>query len=136
MINLTDSLSACTASGILAYAKQIYHQMSGGTETNVEDLLNEHEAKIDRKAELSDKGSLVLGNANYATNKESIVGGTGVYQRGARGFGFGYSMFALYLTGDGNTVGRLYFKYTDPFFYTRKVMSRRQSSEDLEGKGV
>lgn len=46
MINLTDSLSACTASGILAYAKQIYHQMSGGTETNVEDLLNEHEAKI------------------------------------------------------------------------------------------
>ena len=103
MINLTDSLSACTASGILAYAKQIYHQMSGGTETNVEDLLNEHEAKIDRKVELSDKGSLVLGNTNYATNKESIVGGAGVYQRGARGFGFGYSMFALYLTGDGET---------------------------------
>ena len=103
MINLTDSLSACTASGILAYAKQIYHQMSGGTATNVEDLLNEHEAKIDRKAELSDKGSLVLGNTNYATNKESIVGGTGVYQRGARGFGFGYTMFALYLTGDGET---------------------------------
>lgn len=46
MINLTDSLSACTASGILAYAKQIYQQMSGGTATNVEDLLNEHEAKI------------------------------------------------------------------------------------------
>lgn len=46
MINLTDSLSACTVSGILAYAKQIYHQMSGGTATNVEDLLNEHEAKI------------------------------------------------------------------------------------------
>lgn len=103
MINLTDSISACTASGILAYAKQIYHQMSGGTATNVEDLLNEHEAKIDRKAELSDKGSLVLGNTNYATNKESIVGGVGVYQRGARGFGFGYSMLALYLTGDGET---------------------------------
>lgn len=46
MINLTDSISACTASGILAYAKQIYHQMSGGTGTNVEDLLNDHDAKI------------------------------------------------------------------------------------------
>lgn len=53
MINLTDSLSACTASGILAYAKQIYHQMSGGTETNVEDLLNEHEAKIQSAIKLN-----------------------------------------------------------------------------------
>lgn len=54
MINLTDSLSACTASGILAYAKQIYHQMSGGTETNVEDLLNEHEAKIQSAIKLNE----------------------------------------------------------------------------------
>lgn len=54
MINLTDSLSACTASGILAYAKQIYHQMSGGTETNVEDLLNEHEAKIQSAIKLDE----------------------------------------------------------------------------------
>lgn len=47
MINLTDSISACTASGILAYAKQIYHQMPGGTGTNVEDLLNELNMKMD-----------------------------------------------------------------------------------------
>jgi hypothetical protein len=54
MINLTDSLSACTASGILAYAKQIYQQMSGGTATNVEDLLNEHEAEIQSAIKLNE----------------------------------------------------------------------------------
>ena len=67
MINLTDSLSACTASGILAYAKQIYHQMSGGTATNVEDLLNEHEAEIQSTIKL-DKNNEV--NITHPFSKE------------------------------------------------------------------
>ena len=67
MINLTDSISACTASGILAYAKQIYHQMSGGTGTNVEDLLNDHDAKIQSAIKLDEYNEV---NITYPFNEE------------------------------------------------------------------
>ena len=67
MINLTDSLSACTASGILAYAKQIYQQMSGGTATNVEDLLNEHEAEIQSAIKINEDDEV---NVTYPENVE------------------------------------------------------------------
>ena len=102
MINLTDSLSACTASGILAYAKQIYHQMSGGTATNVEDLLNEHEAKFDNQEKI---------NAMTAKmdKKDNLSLGFGVVaQRGS--FGFGTDSTPVYLTGDNKS-------YTATLFY-------------------
>lgn len=73
MINLTDSLSACTASGILAYAKQIYHQMSGGTATNVEDLLNEHEAKIQSAIKLDEYDTVNITYPFYEEYEGSIL---------------------------------------------------------------
>ena len=73
MINLTDSLSACTASGILAYAKQIYQQMSGGTATNVEDLLNEHEAKIQSAIKLDEYDVVNITYPFYEEYEGSIL---------------------------------------------------------------
>lgn len=73
MINLTDSLSACTASGILAYAKQIYQQMSGGTATNVEDLLNEHEAKIQSAIKLDEYDVVNITYPFYEEHEGSIL---------------------------------------------------------------
>ena len=47
MIGLTDRLRALTVENIIADSDQIYHKMSDDTETNVRDLLNELNSKID-----------------------------------------------------------------------------------------
>lgn len=78
-------------------------------------VLNNGIAQIDlsKKLELTDNKSLILGNTNNTTSKDSIASGVGVNITGDRSFGFGEAYTSIYLTGD-----------TSSNVYTAKLFSK------------
>lgn len=83
-------------------------------------VLDNGVAQIDlsKKLELTDNKSLVLGNTNNTTSKDSIASGVGVNIIGDRSFGFGEAYVAIYLTGD-----------TSSNVYTAKLFNKTNSND-------
>lgn len=100
--------------GVVAYTGDIYDE---NLNRNQADINENVQIDLSKKLELTDNKSLVLGNTNNTTSKDSIASGVGVNITGDRSFGFGEAYAAIYLTGD-----------TSSNVYTAKLFNKTNSN--------